>query len=180
MISTKQKECNNAWREKNKEHVAEYARQYRIKNKEKLLEWNNLRREKNKEHFNLLAKNWRKNNPEKVQEAQRRRYLKHRDTLLEKAKQYRLNNIEKVYLSKIKTKFGIVKEDYNELIINQNNSCAICFRKDDYQRIGVDHNHKTGKVRGILCARCNTGIGLLQDDIDLLKEAIRYLEKYAD
>lgn len=172
------KEIRQKWLEKRKEHLAEYARQYRIKNKERISKLGKIRRENNKEYHNSLVREWRKNNPEKIKIIQARRYQKHKDKLKEKAKQYRLKNLDKIHITKIKRKFNITEEEYKSLLKKQNNQCAICKREDDYQRIGVDHNHTTGKIRGLLCARCNTGIGFLQDDIKLLKEAIKYLKIY--
>ncbi len=63
---------------------------------------------------------------------------------------------------------------YQEYLTKQNNSCAICqkpFRKTPH----IDHDHKTGRVRGLLCATCNHGIGSLKDSIILLKRAAIYL-----
>lgn len=72
--------------------------------------------------------------------------------------------------------FGLTPEDYQEMLAQQNNVCAICGRRDRNKSLAVDHNHTTGKVRGLLCGRCNTGLGQFQDDIRLLASAIVYLE----
>lgn len=76
--------------------------------------------------------------------------------------------------------YGITFEEVNILLLKQENKCAIC--KIDLntlppREINIDHCHKTGKVRGILCSQCNTGIGSLKDDIILLKASINYLEE---
>lgn len=55
----------------------------------------------------------------------------------------------------------------------QNNRCAICLR--DKVRLGVDHDHSTGRVRGLLCHKCNAAIGLLEDSRFRLKSALKYL-----
>lgn len=64
----------------------------------------------------------------------------------------------------------------------QNFSCAIC-GGNDFERIGrvlsVDHDHKTGKVRGLLCLTCNSGLGIFKDDPVLLKKASSYLEEHS-
>ena len=58
----------------------------------------------------------------------------------------------------------------------QNNKCLICHTEfKTMKSTYIDHNHITGKVRGLLCVKCNSGIGYLNDDINLLKEAINYL-----
>ena len=85
---------------------------------------------------------------------------------------------------KLKTRYNITIEDYNKLLIKQNNICAICGKeeistdcKGKIRKLSVDHNHSTGKVRGLLCGKCNQGIGNLDENIYNLKMAIRYLEK---
>ena len=79
--------------------------------------------------------------------------------------------------SKLK-KFGLTLEDYELLLKNQNGVCAICKNRESSKmtsNLSVDHSHETGKVRGLLCARCNAGLGLLKDDIGCLQNAISYL-----
>ena len=77
-------------------------------------------------------------------------------------------------------KFGLTLEDYNSLLMRQEHSCAICKRhKSQFKRdLSVDHCHKTGKNRALLCASCNSALGLFQEDKEVLLNAINYLEKY--
>ena len=75
----------------------------------------------------------------------------------------------------IKSQYGIEKDEYFVLITKSNGICSICNKKINNPQI--DHCHKTGKVRGILCANCNLGLGNFKDDINSLKNAIKYLEK---
>jgi uncharacterized CHY-type Zn-finger protein len=72
-------------------------------------------------------------------------------------------------------RFGITLEGYAIRLENQRGRCAICGRVSE-RRLSVDHDHKTGKVRGLLCTRCNTGIGCFCDDQKLLNRAIEYLQ----
>ena len=76
--------------------------------------------------------------------------------------------------------YGITLEEVGEILANQGGTCAIC-RKQVTDPRGfsphVDHDHATGKVRGILCLTCNAGLGSFHDDPDLLRSAIRYLEE---
>lgn len=69
---------------------------------------------------------------------------------------------------------------YNELLKSHDYKCAICGITTTELNKGlcVDHNHKNGKIRGLLCTSCNRGIGSLKDDINLLEKAIQYLTKY--
>lgn len=78
----------------------------------------------------------------------------------------------------LKKKYGITLEEYNDLLRQQNNLCAICSRKcSTGNKLAVDHCHNTGKIRGLLCQGCNTSLGKMNDDPDLLRKAIDYLEK---
>lgn len=77
----------------------------------------------------------------------------------------------------LKTNYGITEKDYQEMMIEQNYSCAICGinQSDLGYKLYVDHDHKTGKVRGLLCKHCNSGIGLFKDNKNILSKAIDYL-----
>ena len=74
-------------------------------------------------------------------------------------------------------RYGITREDYNEWFHSQNGSCAICnvHQNEFGYSLAVDHDHETGKVRGLLCMGCNTGLGKFGDCIEGLEAAIEYL-----
>jgi len=87
--------------------------------------------------------------------------------------------------SRLKKRYGISSVDYHLILTKQNNSCAICkITIDQHQslkgkkRFSVDHCHKTGQVRGLLCYRCNMGLGYFKDDPDLTQAATAYLVSY--
>jgi hypothetical protein len=67
-------------------------------------------------------------------------------------------------------------------LIEQKYSCAICkISASELDReLSVDHDHATDKVRGLLCSPCNIGLGIFQDNIEFLQEAIKYLKKHRD
>lgn len=97
--------------------------------------------------------------------------------------QYRKENSEKVAnierKSKFKKQYGITLEDYNEMLVKQNGTCAICKTDTPNCRtkfFAVDHCHTTGKVRGLLCSSCNRGLGLFKDNVCSLLKAIDYLK----
>jgi len=74
-------------------------------------------------------------------------------------------------------KFGITLDEYDALLAAQGGRCAICSSSPKTQRYAVDHDHQTGKVRGILCMRCNHKLlGGARDKIELLVRAIKYLQ----
>jgi hypothetical protein len=90
-------------------------------------------------------------------------------------------------LGTTRRKFNLTQERIDEILANQNNTCAICFspfEDSGRRRMSVDHDHKCcdgyyscGQcVRGFLCMHCNAMIGLANDDIDLLISAISYLK----
>lgn len=78
--------------------------------------------------------------------------------------------------SGIKYRFGITRDDWEKMYASQQGACAICKRKGD-RKLCVDHCHTTGKIRGLLCNACNSGIGFLRDSIPSLKAAIAYLKR---
>ena len=77
-------------------------------------------------------------------------------------------------------RYGITLQEYNEMLIDQDYSCKVCKVHEKYndcgRQLAVDHCHDTGKVRGLLCQKCNVGLGLFRDNISFLAEAIKYLE----
>lgn len=77
---------------------------------------------------------------------------------------------------KLKKQYGISAADYSSILGRQNGVCALCFKKDpDGRDLAVDHCHKSQKVRGLLCRPCNTALGLLNEDPELLARAAAYL-----
>lgn len=80
--------------------------------------------------------------------------------------------------SDLKRNYGITPEDYNEMFEAQEGCCAICstHQVSMKHKLHVDHCHKTGKVRGLLCKNCNLALGNFQDSTKLLLKAIQYLE----
>lgn len=72
-------------------------------------------------------------------------------------------------------RYNITLNEYDKLI-KENCNCQIC--GIELQNPHIDHDHITGKVRGVLCKKCNTGIGMLQDNVNILKNAISYLELF--
>jgi len=80
----------------------------------------------------------------------------------------------------MKRAYGLDFKDYEKMLEAQNGVCAICSSpppNNRKTRLAIDHCHKTGKVRGLLCDKCNRSIGLLKDDVNILTKAIEYLNK---
>lgn len=105
----------------------------------------------------------------------RRRYLR---------KQWKIKNPDKWALAqrkcRLKTRYGLSPETYNKLLENQKFSCAICksstTKSKRFKYFLVDHDHKSGKVRGLLCDYCNRGLGCFEDSIERLEKAIGYIQ----
>ncbi|ANA86198.1 holliday junction resolvase [Gordonia phage Lozinak] len=81
---------------------------------------------------------------------------------------------------KLRARYGISFAEYAEQLLEQGGKCAICgTAPDDGSKLHVDHCHTTGKKRGLLCSQCNTAIGLLKEDLNLLSRAADYLELFS-
>jgi hypothetical protein len=92
-------------------------------------------------------------------------------------KRYRKSHPEWSKNNDIKKLYGITVTEMNIIRDNQNNKCKIC-NKTFIKTPHIDHNHKTGKVRGLLCGKCNSILGYCNDDISILQNAIAYLGEY--
>jgi hypothetical protein len=75
----------------------------------------------------------------------------------------------------LQKKYGLSTIDYEEMYKKQNGECKIC--RKSFPRLSVDHNHKNGKIRGLLCIKCNAALGSFQDSPEIMKRAIQYIKK---
>lgn len=92
------------------------------------------------------------------------------------------NNLLKERSFHYKNRYGLSLKDYNLLSKAQRHKCGICSSKQgEHKRsLSVDHDHNTGKIRGLLCLHCNTALGGFKDNIDLLDKAKDYLQRSLD
>jgi hypothetical protein len=96
-------------------------------------------------------------------------------------KKYIKENPDKRRSTVLKNKYGVTFEQYRAMLGAQGNACKICgsfspgASKDHFS---IDHDHKTGKIRGILCHGCNAGLGMFKEDTQSLKQAICYLDSH--
>ena len=136
-----------------------HAKRY-IEQKEKLRKQIEAYRLNNKERIDQARIKWVANNPEKVKQYQR--------------------------VTNLKKNFGLSAKDYDLMLEKQNGVCAICnnpetfvhFRTKKLANLAVDHCHKTGKVRKLLCKSCNTVLGLFKDNESLVLSALNYLKDH--
>jgi len=118
----------------------------------------------NKKKIKEGARVWYKNNIEKARKRNREYNRKHYH------RDYWKHHLKKHY--------NITPDGYNELFNKQCGCCAICktHQSEIDRRLCVDHDHETGRVRGLLCYSCNTILGVARDNSDLLLSAVEYLE----
>lgn len=145
-----------------------------------------------REKDRLRASEYRRKNPDKIREISRRSYEKAKQDpeRLERIKSfhvaYRAKNRTSLADRERERRFGIDRAAYAEIFMRQNGVCAICAKPETATRGGkpkalaVDHCHMTGKVRELLCSACNTAIGKMKEDRNILLSAIRYLDKHKD
>jgi hypothetical protein len=112
------------------------------------------------------------------------RYQRFKASDHEKVRQWKLRNPERNRLYKVKAhlkaKYDMTLEDYERMFLRQAGVCAICERpgrrRGGAGPLEVDHDHRTGDVRGLLCGSCNVAIGLLRDAHGVVDRAARYLK----
>lgn len=92
-------------------------------------------------------------------------------------REYRKKNGWKMNRRDTLAQYGLSYMRWLELLRDQDGLCAICGSENDGKTLAVDHDHATGKVRGLLCKRCNLMIGFASDDPNIMRQAIEYLEK---
>jgi hypothetical protein len=109
-------------------------------------------------------KRWRAENPERA---------------ISRARDWRKANPDKLKIyyrrGDLKRHFGITVEEYDRLFANQNGLCAICSAPSRRGRLAVDHDHSSGRVRALLCARCNLLLGYAEDSPEFLLRCASYL-----
>lgn len=162
--SSKKNENHKRWIKKNPNKAKEYSKKYRESHIEQCKERRKQYYQKNKEKYQQYQKNRYQENPEKIKE-QRKQYYK--------------NNVQKTKNSNLLLNYGITIEEYNSIFIKQKGKCAICGRqRSEFKKdFAVDHDHKTKKIRGLLCNNCNRGIGFLKDCVEIVFKAYKYLQK---
>ena len=151
-----------------------------------------MRKEKNgktgKERTNAANRKFYKANKEKI--LAKRKTPEGQKRIRESQKKYLSNPKNRKKRSKairkcwLKAGYGISLDQYDKMFQEQNGVCAICGKKETsinqygVKRLAVDHDHKTGKIRGLLCFKCNVIIGHLGEDWVLTKKITEYIHKH--
>lgn len=127
-----------------------YFKGYQQRNRKRIRKYQREWRERNRDKQSSLHKKWYRRNKKKVYQNTRKNYLLR--------------------------KYKITLKEYNRLFKKQKGKCWICKRKQRLNRkLCVDHNHRNKKNRFLLCYRCNSGIGMFNENIVFLKRAIKYI-----
>lgn len=157
-----------------------YRRAYYLANKEKALaaakKWREENAEKNKAHHQIYHKQWYAKNRDRIIEQSKQWHAINRERSRGTIAAWRKRNPERLKGFRLKNLYGITWEQYHEMFESQEGRCAICGTAE--KKLGVDHCHVSGTVRGLLCQPCNIGIGVLNDSLANLRAAIAYLEIY--
>lgn len=145
------KEQQKEYRQKNRKHIKDYSKEYQ---------------QRNREHLKEYGKEYRQRNREYIKEQQKEYWQRNKGYLKEQQK--------KCYYKKT---YNLTLEEADKILLIQNYRCPICGKSLIETRRCIDHNSKTGKVRGILCSKCNLGLGHFNDDLELLKKTIEYIKE---
>ena len=137
-----------------------------MRNLEKKKEYNRQYALSHKEEHRAAMKRWRSNLDNHAKERRRlrdyNRYRKDREAFLA--------------LRRLRV-HGLTKEEYDAMIVTQNNQCAICQKQ--MKSPNIDHNHETGNTRELLCRYCNTMLGMCFEKTEILQSAMDYLKKHS-
>lgn len=141
------------WKKANPDKVEAYRIKELPKARARGRKWYYKHHEENKIKLNEYHKQWTKQNPEKRKKIKRKYDLK--------------------------KSYGMTQEQYDNMLVKQQGLCAICNKQQKAisRRLDIDHCHKTGKIRGLLCSKCNTALGLLNEDVEVFNKAVSYLSR---
>jgi hypothetical protein len=147
----------------NKSHP-DYKKEYYLKNKDRICQ---------------QVKKYALDNPEKIKKADADKYAKNRIKILKRMRKYAKSDIgRKVSLRTQLKKYGATTELYTRMFNSQGGVCLMCGKSNENgYRLSIDHNHFTGKIRGLLCTGCNSKLGMVEN-LEFLESAIKYLKEY--
>lgn len=140
----------------------------------------------NSERLKAYQREYSAKHPERCKAAHKAYRLANIDRMRAQNRAYHADNAFTYWAKSILRKFGVTAVWYIETLKAQGGGCAICggkgrcldYRTGRLRRLPVDHNHTTGKTRGILCHRCNLMVGHMEERADWLRKAADYLQQY--
>lgn len=160
------REVVKAWAAKNPEKIKAAKLKYRQTNHGELMRKKYMKRQDVREKQKAAKLAWEKENPEMVAMGRARQRLKAMNSKIDQGLRYH---------------YDVTFEQYNEVLEAQGGVCVICQRFEVTSRaprLVVDHCHETGRIRALLCHRCNCGIGYFKDNADRARRAADYLEAF--
>lgn len=134
--------------------------------------WHQANKERLRPKSKINRKVYEKRHPDKIRAKAKRHYIKHKDKMNEKNREYWVKYGRYRF-------YGVEPEEFDTMYSEQEGKCRIC--SIDIPLRGrethIDHDHVTGKIRGLLCRSCNLGLGFFKDNIELMEKAVEYLKE---
>lgn len=162
-------------KKEHKKRMKEYHRSHKKEDKEYRKKYH----EAHKEKRNKESREWKKNHKEKCKIDRRNYRIKNKDKENELRNQWRVTHKDKARDTVLKYNYGITLKQFNEMLSEQNNRCGVC--NEIFTGVypftpTIDHIHdENRKIRGLLCNKCNSAMGLLKDDPELIIRAIEWV-----
>ena len=162
----------------NKDYVLKYRKEYYQKNKSRIYTDQRIWQSLNKEKVNKIKARYRAKNSEKLKLSGIAYSREHKDERNVYRKEWRKKKGKE---EKLLYQYGLTLFDYNAILKKQKNKCGLCKSDFDFKVSNklnypcVDHDHENNKVRGIVCRRCNSGLGGFKDSPSLVKKAFKWL-----
>lgn len=144
----------------------DYYKNYYLENRDKSISAAKEHYDKNKDAIKEYRKYW---------------YSKNKDKISEKNRLWRKENVDRVRKQKRSYNYKIDQSKFDDIMSKQNGSCAICGggqTRRNTQTLSVDHCHKSGVIRGLLCQHCNSTLGMARDNPETLESAAAYLRSF--
>lgn len=165
-IIEKERIRSRQWRKKNKEYKRKKDKEYQEKNRDRILA---QKREYGKEY---------RKRPEAI--IYMNKYCEdNKDGLKKQKKKYRQAHKKEAQNASLLWNYNLTLEEYNKMLEEQKGVCYICGGVNkNGKNLFVDHNHSNGHIRRLLCMKCNIVLGIFEENIQLIENAISYLEKY--
>lgn len=163
----KKRECAKRYREANLDKVKTRQKEHYEANRDKILE---------------LRKTYYKANRDKVVAQQKAYYKANRDKMAQYMKEYQSapEARRRAFRGNMRRLYGLTEREYDDMVIASCGRCASCGRMDDGSKalgIVIDHDHATGRVRGLICHQCNSALGLLEESLERLAELSSYIRR---
>lgn len=176
---THKQKVKRAYYLKHRKRFLAYYKAYRKKHPIKVKRCQRRSTKKNPEAAKARMRRWNKRHPGRARMFTRRYYKKQKGKVIARSRRWRKENPERYRASWRKSclkQYGITINEFEVFRLAQKDCCRIC-KKQFKETPNVDHSHKTGAVRGLLCRRCNIGLGMFGDSLKCVESAATYLKE---